>query len=192
MITIACAALLGGGLIAGCGSSQQEAGVQPQQTDPQKVLDDRGDLEKEKCPVLDAEAAERQVSVASSRFFDAVQVRGRMGENTALRPISVSDPTGRKADDLYAYQHDWQIDDLPVDVLQPAIERLNAYLVSAGWTVTDFSLPPKVPSATVTAVNPVDGTRVYAKGFAPMKRVFFTVTTSCLRVPPGQKNPVRS
>jgi hypothetical protein len=153
-------------------------------------VDQRGELEKATFPMLGRDTAEHQLATYSSRFFDAVQLLGRTGQSDAFLPAGVTDPMGNFADDLYAMTHYWQIDDLAPDELQPAVERLHAHLVAAGWALERFDLPPEVPSAVVIAENPADGYRVYAKGFVPMKRVFFRVTTPVLRVPPGEVNPV--
>ncbi|WP_431965613.1 hypothetical protein [Actinacidiphila sp. bgisy160] len=73
----------------------------------------------------------------SSRFLDALGVRGRMDRGNELTAVTCPDCWGKGLRSACSARHRWRIDEVEEALLAPAVARVEAFAAQGGWTVAD-------------------------------------------------------
>lgn len=121
---------------------------------------------------MDRQSVEVTIDRYSSRLYDALQL--------SKYQISSDQKVQRPCGDggIYGLNHFWHMDGVSLQQIVPAVARLRAYLLNAGWDVSTSDLELGVVSAN----NPKDRYVVWAKGIGDLNRIAVQVSSPCLKV----------
>ncbi|MFJ9521094.1 hypothetical protein ACIRPK_22930 [Kitasatospora sp. NPDC101801] len=122
-----------------------------------------------------------ELKQASDRAYQALGVKGRLGQSEAVNFSGCEDHGGSK--DARDAIHFWQVDDLDPVELNPAVERLQKWLKDEGWGGLGDQWDANRVDHEVWGKNPEKTVAVWAQSFRPMNRIIFRVSAACFQPP---------